>query len=587
MTRFGIRARLLVLSLLLFGLVALLIGAWLESRHRVTLETQIESALTRHARVSAAILADRSELSHPEDFHHLTTLVGETGVLRVTLIAEDGTVIGDSAIPASALPTIENHGTRPEIQAVMGGASHAVHSNRRHSSTVAQDMLYVAVPVSHPRVAVVRVAMPLDELERQVTELRLPVVVATAIVLLLVFILAALGIQWITRDLLALVARSQRLAPRGLDNRGYGNEVEGLSGSFEAIATALRQAIEDQNARRVEFESVLFGMEEGVLAIDQDSRITILNKASERLLDIPKALSGENLLQTTGLPALSEVAREALDGRAGSIEFTLPSPDGGPANSTLRVRATPQLDGGALLVLRDVTELRRLERVRADFVANVSHELRTPVTAMQISAEALRDGALDTPHHATRFVDAILRNSARLRNLLADLLEIAAVEGGHIEIRTTPVFIEKIAEDAVQTVIHKAREKEQSLIIQIPPTTRVVADAGKLEQILLNYLDNAIKYTPPKGQITLRVVEMSQRTRIEIEDDGPGIPEVHRPRLFERFYRVDPGRSRDMGGTGLGLAIVRHLAELMGGRAGMRPSADRGSIFWVDLDSAP
>jgi two-component system, OmpR family, phosphate regulon sensor histidine kinase PhoR len=462
------------------------------------LETQIEAALTRHARISAAILADRREISRPEDFHQLTTLMGETGVLRVTLIAAEGTVVGDSVIPASGMANVDNHGTRSEIQAVIGAPSDAVQSSRRYSSTIAQDMLYVAVPVSHPRVAVVRVAMPLDELERQVTELRLPVVVATAIGLFLVFILAAVGIHWVTRDLVALVTRAQHLAPKDIDNRTHdGNEVEGLTGSFEAIATALRQAIDDQNTRRVEFESVLFGMEEGILAIDHESRITILNKATEGLLDIPNASTGKKLLTSTELSELSEPAQLALDGQASSIEFRLPSPSLDTAGTILRVRATPQPDGGALLVSRDVTELRRLERMKSDFVANVSHELGTPVTAMQISAEALRDGALETPHHALRFVDAILRNSTRLRNLLADLLKIAAIEGGHTDIRIVPISVLKVAEDALQTVVHKAQEKGQTLTHLIPRELRVMGDEGKLEQILLNYLDNAINYTGP------------------------------------------------------------------------------------------
>jgi len=584
--RLGIRERLLGLSLMLFVIVAIFGGTWLESRHRNTLEQRIEAELLRHARLGDAVVVERAYPSNTVAYEALADTVGESDV-RISLIDGDGVVLGDSMVDTAEITQMDNHGDRPEVAAVLGADPGAFHANRRFSDTLDQDMLYVAVPCAHARIAVVRAAMPLDELERQVTDLRLPLYIATAIGLVIVIALATLGSHWVTRDLRALVARARERMPPSGEVRGLVvDEVAGLSGSFEAMAAALEGALEDQNARREQFEAVLAGMEEGIIALDDGGRVVIMNTAAHTLVDAPRSPTGQSLLQLTGLSALADVADAALQGHPESLEISLQT--GRNASSRhLRVRATPQAGGGAIVVLHDVTELRRLERVRSDFVANVSHELRTPVTAMQMSAEALRDGALEHPKHAARFVEAILRNGRRLRSLLADLLELSTVEAGHVELSTEPVDVRQVATAAAQTLAHKAGEKGQSIVNEIPPELYVIADEGKLEQILLNYLDNAVKYTPADGRIHLRTREVAGRVRIEVEDDGGGVSPLHRDRLFERFYRVDPGRSRDMGGTGLGLAIVKHLAELMGGQVGMDPASERGSVFWVMLDPAP
>jgi len=581
---FGIRERLLALSLALFSFVAVFGGLWLESRHRATLESRIEAELVRHARMGVAVVEERSHLGNTVAFNLLAKTISEAGV-RITLIAADGTVLGDSVVTADEVGTLDNHSDRPEIAAVMGEEPGLFHSNRRYSNTLREDMLYVAVPAKHAGVAVVRAAMPLNELERQVTDLRFPLFIATGLGLIIVVALSVLGSHWVTSDLRILVARAQDLMPTE-PRAGPQNEVAGLSGSVEAMAAALERALVDQNDRRIQFETVLSGLEEGIIALRESGEVAIMNTAAKTLLDAPKSTAGRRLIEITGLPALSELGEAALAGGVESGEFDLQAQSDEEPPRRLRVRASPQEDGGALLVLHDVTELRRLERVRRDFVANVSHELRTPVTAMQMSAEALRDGALEHPVHATRFVDAILRNGHRLGGLLQELLELSALEAGHIKIDTRPVDVGRVVTEAAQTVAHRAGEKGQSVVNSVPPDIRVLADEGKLEQILLNYLDNAVKYTPASGQILIRTTTLDGRVRIEVEDDGPGVPPHHRTRLFERFYRVDPGRSRDMGGTGLGLAIVRHLAELMGAKVGMEPAGERGSIFWVTVDPA-
>ena len=584
---FGIRERLTALSLVLFSVVAIFGGLWLESRHRATLETRIEAELIRHARLGVAAVAERGYPSNTVAYDHLADTMSESGV-RITFIGASGEVLGDSMVPTAQIASLDNHGTRPEVAAVMGGEPGQFQSNRRYSKTLGQDMLFVAVPSEHAAIAVVRAAMPLDELERQVTDLRMPLLLATGLGLILVIALSSLGSHWVTRDLRALVSRARDLMPTdSAPPSGYLDEVAGLSGSFEAMAAALERALEDQNARRIQFELMLAGMEEGIVALNAASEVAIMNAAARVMLDTPIDPTGKPLLALTGLSAVAAISAKAIGGESASIEIEMQAPGDSLHSRRLRVRATPQEGGGAILVIEDVTELRRLERVRSDFVANVSHELRTPVTAMQMSAEALRDGALENPAQAARFVAAILRNGKRLGNLLQELLELSAVEAGHVEIEMVRVDARNVVNDAAETLAHRAAEKGQSIHNAIEPGTFILADEGKLEQILLNYLDNAVKYTPSGGRIEIRSGLIDGRVRIGVEDDGPGIAQKHQSRLFERFYRVDPGRSRDMGGTGLGLAIVKHLAELMGAQVGMEPAGKRGSVFWVMLDPAP
>nr|WP_276603245.1 ATP-binding protein [Nannocystis pusilla] len=236
--------------------------------------------------------------------------------------------------------------------------------------------------------------------------------------------------------------------------------------------------------------------------------------------------------------------------------------------------------------MHDVTEIRRLERVRRDFVANVSHELRTPVSIIRANAETLLDGAIEKPEVARRFLDAQLRSADRLAALVADLLEISRIEAGTYEISPDEIELEPIVAHTIDEVERLAQEKHIEITSDVPEDMTVWADEQALEQVLLNLIDNAVKYTPTGGKIVVRAKKRDDMVRIEVEDNGPGIEARHRARVFERFYRVDKGRSREVGGTGLGLAIVKHLAEAMEGQVGVEPAEPQGSLFWLTLPAA-
>jgi two-component system phosphate regulon sensor histidine kinase PhoR len=264
-------------------------------------------------------------------------------------------------------------------------------------------------------------------------------------------------------------------------------------------------------------------------------------------------------------------------GRPQSTELEV---NGGNKRNIL-ARATPQADGGVVVVMHDVTEIRRLETIRRDFVANVSHELRTPVSIIRANAETLLNGALERPDQARRFVDALLRHADRLGRLISDLLDISRIEAGKYPIEPRSLKLAPVVRRIFESVDVRAQTKQMTLSMKIDDDLVLVADAKALEQVLLNLVENAIKYTPERGNIEVHARREGDCVRIEIMDDGPGIDPIHRPRIFERFYRVDPGRSREMGGTGLGLAIVKHLVEAMRGRVGVDGRTPSGSVFWV------
>jgi two-component system phosphate regulon sensor histidine kinase PhoR len=243
--------------------------------------------------------------------------------------------------------------------------------------------------------------------------------------------------------------------------------------------------------------------------------------------------------------------------------------------------------GGVVVVMHDVTELRRLETVRRDFVANVSHELRTPVSVIRANAETLLDGGLEDAGRARGFVESLLRHAERLSGLVSDLLDIARIEAGRVNLDPKPLQLADVILRAAQTVEPNAQRKSIAVRSEVLPDLTIVADVRALEHVVLNLLDNAVKYTPAGGHVVVRARTEGRTVRVEVRDDGPGIEPRHRARIFERFYRVDPGRSRDMGGTGLGLSIVKNLTESMGGRVGVEPASPRGSIFWFTLPTDP
>jgi len=324
-------------------------------------------------------------------------------------------------------------------------------------------------------------------------------------------------------------------------------------------------------------------MTEALIALDQHRRVTLVNKAALELLGEERPAVGRTILELIRVPELNLLLDGLEPGRTFSSEFQMLA----APHRRLVARAKRRETGDYVLVLLDVTELRRLENIRRDFVANVSHELRTPVAIIKAAVETLHDGAMEDRDSARRFLSTIAVHSGRLSDLVSDLLDIARLEEGRCDLDRRPVDLVFAFQRAQESLSLRAEEKGSRKVIDSGCALIALCDSRALDQILFNLVENAIKHTPQGSEIVLRASPAAADVVIEVADDGPGIEPRHRERLFERFYRVDPGRSREMGGTGLGLAIVKHLATAMGGGVGVRPAPSRGSVFWVVLPRAP
>ena len=327
--------------------------------------------------------------------------------------------------------------------------------------------------------------------------------------------------------------------------------------------------------QRVLLSSVAEGLTQGVIAVDGQHRIELLNDAARKMLGVTSSPVGEPLLEFVRVPQLWDL----IDGRLeATAEIQLPN---GPR--TL-IRVARKWGGeGCVLLLEDVTAMRRLETVRRDFVANVSHELRTPVAVIRANAETLIAGAKDDPVMSAKLIDGLHRNAERLARILADLLDLSRLDAGQYRMELGAVPIRGIAEQSLTAVEPQAAARRVSVEISVPESLTVKADAKALDQILVNLIDNAVKYTQPDGHVWVEARPDGAAVRIEVRDDGPGIADKHRERVFERFYRADPSRSREAGGTGLGLSIVKHLVESMGGEVGVDVNSPQGSVFWLRL----
>ncbi len=338
-----------------------------------------------------------------------------------------------------------------------------------------------------------------------------------------------------------------------------------------------------ENSQRL--QTVLGSMVEGVLAVSTDQRILLANEAGKELLDFTTAEPlGKPLLTLTRARPVHEAIEEAL-AQSGPIEREFESP--GAHRRTLSLRAT-RLPGnpcpGVMVVLHDVTELRRLENLRRELVANVSHELKTPLSAIKAYAETLRMGAVDDPEHNLTFVLRIEEQAERLHQLILDMLQIARVEGGEATFEIVDVPLREVLDECAANFADAAATRQVELVVELPPTGLTArGDEEGVRTIVSNLVDNAIKYTPAKGRVTLRAKVSDDAVTIEVQDTGIGIAEKDQSRIFERFYRVDKARSRELGGTGLGLSIVKHLAQAFGGSVGVESVLKKGTTFRVTL----
>lgn len=426
---------------------------------------------------------------------------------------------------------------------------------------------------------------------------------------LVVLVLAGAGALLFSRSLAARIERLEQFAHRvaagdfrPLPVEHSGDEVTRLGHALNETASRLEQTIRTLTDERNRSATILRSMVEGVAVVDAESRLLFVNDAfcrelgvgPEEARQINESLRGEGrpMVETVRHSGLLSVVQQALRGEAvarAEVAVVAPGAQRHFAVAAGPVRAAGAGNGttGAVLVLHDISELRRLERVRRDFVANVSHEFKTPLTAIQGFAETLLGGALHDTANRTRFLEIIREHASRLARLTDDLLRLSSIEAGQLDFEMRPVSIPDLLESCVETARFRADQKKLKLRVEYPENLpKIRGDVRRLSEVLQNLLDNAVQYTPEGGQITVRASAEAPWVRIAVADTGIGIPSDQLQRIFERFYRVDAARSREAGGTGLGLSIARHLAEAHGGRIEVQSEVGRGSTFTLVLPAA-
>lgn len=545
----------------------------------------------------------------PTQLREWTEWVARSGA-RVTVVDGAGVVVADSD---QDLKTDASQVAQPEIQqALASGSGRSV----RRSAAEGSVLVYHAVKWSGAdgRVFVIRMSMPLAEVNSSVDELQRKVVGASLLILLLGGAASLIYFRRLAGRIERLTEFSHRIAEgdfRALPAEGPRDELSALALALNETAVRLNKSIQSLSGERNRSSAILRSMVEGVAVIDSRERLVFANRAfSESLSLNPAQIEGRAVIEVVRNSDLVTLIRRALTGEEGlrtDISVGLiqqrtfsvsaapvqamegSAADAGSAELTsVSAREKPS---GAVVVLHDVTELRRLERVRQDFVANVSHEFKTPLTAIQGFAETLLAGALEDPEHNRRFLEIIRDHATRLAALTNDLLKLARIEAGQLEVDLGSVNLLELVERSAETSVMKAMQKQIAFQTDVPPDLpSAKGDASLLREVLQNLLDNAIQYTPSGGRITVSARADDREAVITVEDTGIGIPVVDQERIFERFYRVDAARSREAGGTGLGLSIAKHIIEVHGGRLWVESEVGHGSKFSFSLalaDSVP
>ncbi|HLN29067.1 MAG TPA: ATP-binding protein [Gemmataceae bacterium] len=571
-----------------------LLGAVLHVRVERQFRNQIEDELHSKATLIITLIGEWPAERLPALQQRIASL-GKQIPTRITLTDARFKILADSVdLPEQ----MQNHADRPEFHAA---ADRGSGTSERYSQEDGKWMKYHAVHATEPgqEVQYVRTALPLDEVNKELAALRQLVWSAAAITSAAAMALAFWLARRVSLPLQELKLGAERIAAAQYGQKVYvdsHDEVGALAAAFNRMSERLASQFVQLEEDRYQLRTILSGMVEGVVALDAEERILFANDRAAQLLGFQaQAAVGRKVWEVARNRTLQDVVRKALLG---------PEPCQGELNGegtlgrSLAMHAA-RLPGfptrGAVLVLHDITELRRLERVRQEFVGNVSHELKTPLSVIKACVETLLDGAIEDPVHGARFLEQIRDQADRLHALILDLISLARIESGVEAFEFKEVALEPLIASCLER--HRARAEGKNQLLQpvAPPISgggtgaAIVAwvDEEAISQILDNLIDNALKYTPADGRIWVRWRADKDQVYLEVEDTGIGIPEGDLPRIFERFYRADKARSRELGGTGLGLSIVKHLVQAMHGGVQATSKLGQGTRFTVRLPRAP
>ncbi len=540
--------------------------------------------------VKSYIEEDPIQNIHSYELDKIADKIGKNLKLRVTIISLDGSVFVDSELNIVELIWVENHLYRPEVQQALKSK---IGESKRFSTTVKKDMLYIATLYGKNKTQnIIRLAIPLVEIELISGRVKKMLTASLLFAFILAIIISFLASVFISKPIREISLITRDVARGNFSKRvpiSSNDEIGDLSKAFNYMSEQIKLKLHEVNLSKSRLEAVLLSMFEGVMVVDSGGTILLMNQTLKDFLlvkDEPVGRKPIEIIRNIEIQEITDCALKANCGVETCEIFVLT-----PKEKILSVHATPVIrEGkpeGAVLVFYDITSLRQLEKVRRDFVANVSHELRTPISSIKGYAETLIDGALEDKKNAKDFLKIIYSDSSRLARLIDDLLDLSKIESGKLKLTLKPTALEPVIKRIVSGLNKQAKDKSIKIQIDIPLyLPNILADEARIAQVLLNLIDNAIKYNQQKGVITISAKEKNKFVQVDISDTGVGIPEKDLPRLFERFYRVDKARSRELGGTGLGLSIVKHIVSAHHGEVSVQSVLGQGSTFSFTIPKA-
>jgi two-component system, OmpR family, phosphate regulon sensor histidine kinase PhoR len=578
----GLRARLLILSLCVVAATALLVNA----RARPAFEASVMRSLERDLAGRTQLVASLAEARRPapvkaDALSALAVELARESRCSVHLLGADGLALASSGGEPARLSMARDSDVVAARAARRGSGQPAFVVEGRTLFSSA------GFRFADGSEGVARVGISLAAVDEVLAQFQHALIAGSVLLLALLVVFAGLLVRLTAKGLGDLTEVARRMTAGDLAARSGlegTDELSELGRTLDKLARGLENSLHDLRGERDRLAGILQGMQEGVLLLDKHRRIVLLNPALREMLLLPADAEGKPLLDVVRHAEL----RDLFDAAARDDEPTTQEVELGsikPRRLLARVARMPGAARQVVAVFVDVTEVRRLESMRRDFVANVSHELRTPVTAIRSAAETLIDGAASDPAAAQSFIGIIDRNAQRLQSLVEDLLDLSRIEARGFKLSLEPIELRPLFSQVIGLFRERASKKdvrivEEQLTAELP---RVRADRRAIEHVLTNLIDNAVKYCGPGARVALSVAVAPEAVTVSVADNGPGIDERHLPRVFERFYRVDAGRSREVGGTGLGLSIVKHLVEAMGGAVSVSSKLGMGTTFSFSL----
>jgi len=531
-----------------------------------------------------------SSPSRLNDIVYLDKLIRQLGgriKSRITIIDLRGRVLADSEVGPEQVEGLENHLNRLEI---IGALKNHIGSQIRYSSTLKIDMLYLAIPIkiNNTNAGVLRLALPLTSVQKVLLAVRKTIVVGLFFTLGLAFVLASVFSKAIIGPINRIIRISSKFAQGDFSRRIFyssSDEIGRLSETLNNMAQDIEENIRQIATKNQHLEAIFNSMVEGVIVIDNSSKIISINHTIEGLFNVDKdKVEGRLFLEGIRNSEISEVLNNSMQSaKPISKEIMLLI----PLKRVIQINISPIFEKnkviGSVAVVHDITQIRNLETMRSDFVANVSHELKTPLTSIKGFVETLINGAMEDKKNSKDFLKIIQDHAERLNSLVNDLLDLSYLESKSAELELSRLDISELIKNILLSFGFQLKQNKVEAANNIVSGTFVKADRDKIEQVMTNLIDNAIKFNKEGGFIKVNAEDLGSNLKVIVEDSGQGIPIKDAPRIFERFYRVDKARSRQLGGTGLGLSIVKHIIELHGGSVGVESTEGLGSKFWFIL----